>query len=197
MGKVVAWLQSWGPAGAVFLAVLDSSGVPLPASVDIMLLLVGAATPKLAMWTAVLSIIGSAVGSMILFGIARKGGQVYLERHAATPRALRFRAFFNRYGLITVFIPALVPLLPLPLKIPVLSAGALGVSPLWFLLTILAARIPRYLGLAWLGSRLGDQALVWLQAHKWHFGLGAAGLLVALSLILRLTEKKLARYNDA
>ncbi len=196
MSKVVAWLQSWGPTGAVFLAVLDSAGVPLPASVDIMLLLVGATTPKLAFITAVLSIIGSAVGSMILFAIARKGGQVYLERHAATPRATQFRLWFNRFGLITVFIPALVPI-PLPLKVAVISAGAMGVAPLPFLLTILAARIPRYLALAWLGAELGTGALAWIDHHKWHFALGALALVAALALAVRLTEKRLARYNDA
>ncbi|MEZ5400636.1 MAG: VTT domain-containing protein [Bryobacteraceae bacterium] len=184
MSKVVAWLQGWGPAGAVGLAVLDSAGVPLPAGVDIMLLLVAASNRSMAMLTAVLAVVGSAMGSFILFSIARKGGQVYLEKHTHSQRAKRFREWFERYGLITVFIPALVPI-PLPLKVFVLSAGALGVSPVKFVSTIVAARMPRYLGLAWLGSELGEHSLPWLNAHKWQMAAAAFLIGVALAAAVR------------
>lgn len=190
MAKLVALLKSWGPLGAIFLAVLDSMGVPLPASVDIMITLVAASSPGMAYLTAALCVIGSAAGCMFLFFVARKGGQLYLDKHASSPRARKFREWFGRYGLVTVFIPALVPLIPLPLKVFVLSAGALRVAPLAFLLTILAARIPRYLGLAWLGSQLGENSWPWLNAHKWHLAGGAALLGVALFLLVRFAGAK-------
>jgi membrane protein DedA with SNARE-associated domain len=190
MTKLVAWLQSWGPAGAIGLALLDSAGIPLPAGVDLMLVAVAAANPGTAFLTALLSIIGSAIGSMFLFYVARTGGRVYLDRHTRSARAKKFRAWFDRYGLITVFIPTLVPFVPLPLKVFVLSAGALGVSPLAFLATIVAGRIPRYLGLAWLGSELREHSLSWLQDHKWHFALGSAVLFVVLMLLVRAAGRR-------
>jgi membrane protein DedA with SNARE-associated domain len=188
--KLVALLESWGPAGAVLLAVLDSSGVPLPASVDIMLLVVGASQPGKAYLTAALCIIGSAIGSMFLFYLARKGGQVYLDRHTISPRARKFREWFGQYGLVTVLIPTLVPLIPLPLKVFVLSAGALGVRPRAFLLTILAGRIPRYLGLAYLGSQLGSDALGWLQDHRWHLLAVALSLFAVLLLLVKIAGRR-------
>ena len=66
----------------------------------------------------------------------------------------RFRAWFERYGLVTVFVPALLPI-PMPLKLFVVSAGALqtGIRP--FLLVVVLARVLRFFSEAWLGVKLG------------------------------------------
>lgn len=185
--KVAAALQAWGPGGAFLLALLDSAGVPLPGGVDALLVLTAVTNPDLAYLTAGVCILGSAIGSLILFSIARKGGEAYLERHASSPRAMRFREWFSAYGLVTVFIPTLVPI-PLPMKVFVLSAGALGVKPVPFLLTVLAGRIPRYFALAALGRALGDNALGWIGAHKWDLTLGALVFGGLLMLLVRLTR---------
>lgn len=136
-----------------------------------------------------MAVLGSAIGSMVLFYIGRKGGQAYLDRVAAGGRAHRFREWFQTYGLITVFIPALLPI-PMPLKVFVLSAGALGVKPLNYLLVVLAARIPRYFGLAYLGSQLGEHTMGWLKAHVWHLFVFAAALAAALALAVRLVSRE-------
>jgi len=73
-----------------------------------------------------------------------------------------------------------VPVIPMPMKIFILSAGALGVSPLTFIIVITAARIPRYMFLAWLGTRLGKETLPYLRQHIWEFILLAAVLFVIL-----------------
>lgn len=187
--KIAALLHAWGPGGAFLLALIDSVGIPLPGGVDALLVLTADTNPDLAYLTAALSVVGSAIGTMILFMIARKGGEVYLERHASSLRALRFRAWLADYGLITVLIPTLVPIPGLPMKVFVLSAGALGVSPGRFLLTVLAGRIPRYFGLAALGRALGDDAGGWMLAHKWHLVLGALILGALLMLLVRATRR--------
>jgi membrane protein DedA with SNARE-associated domain len=190
VGRIAAALQEWGPLGAFLLAALDSAGVPLPASVDVLLIAVGAASPASAVLSAGLAILGSACGSMFLFSVARKGGQVYLERHAGSARALRFRDWFARYGLATVFVPALVPIIPLPLKVFVLSAGALGVAPLRFLATVVCARVIRYVGLALLGRELGAGAWPWLKSHSLDLGLFAILLFIALYALLRFVDSR-------
>jgi len=166
------------------MAALDSAGIPLPAGVDALLIGIGIASPQAAMLAALLATLGSAGGSLLLFYIARAGGQAYLKRETASPRAQRFSAWFRQYGLVTVFIPALLPI-PLPTKVFVISAGALGVAPLSFLLVVLAARIPRYFALAWLGAQLGEGALPWLRAHALHFAVFAALLFLGLFLLVK------------
>ncbi len=188
MGELVRTLREWGSLGLLLLAAIDSVGLPLPAGVDAVVVLLATANPRSAWHGALAAVLGSLAGCWILFAVARKGGESYLHRYTAHPRASRFRQWFLRYGLITVFIPALVPI-PLPVKVFVVSAGALGVRPVAFLAVILAARILRYFGLAYLGAQLGGHSLTWLAAHVWHMAALAAALLVALYLLARALDR--------
>ncbi|MFN7938494.1 MAG: VTT domain-containing protein [Bryobacteraceae bacterium] len=179
MKKIAAILTSWGAPGLFLLAILDSAGVPLPAAVDALLVATAIINPAAAYLSALFAVIGSALGSLFLFYLAQKGGQTYLNRVTATEGGAKFRHWFQTYGLITVFVPALLPI-PLPLKVFVVSAGALGVSPVKYMIVVLAARIPRYFGLAWLGTQLGHETMPWIKSHVWHLLLFA--LLLALTL---------------
>ncbi|MFN7926029.1 MAG: VTT domain-containing protein [Bryobacteraceae bacterium] len=190
MRSIIDLLQSWGPFGAMLLAVLDSAGIPLPAGVDALLTAVSITSPARAYLSAALAVIGSAIGCMFLFFLARKGGKPYLDRHASSRQAMKLRNWFARYGLLTVFIPAMVPIIPLPTKVFVLSAGALGIRPLAFLATVLAARVPRYFFLAYLGSQLGDNSLPWLKSHVWYLVAFSLGLLLFLFALIKLTERR-------
>jgi len=144
--------------------------------VDALLMLLSAKTPEQAILCTGLALIGSLAGSMFLFWLARRGGEAYLARHTVTARGMKMRTWFQNYGLLTVFMSAISPV-PMPMKLFVISAGALGVRPLPFFLTILCARIPRYAALAYLGAHLGhDGAAFYVKAHAWHIG----GILVAM-----------------
>jgi uncharacterized membrane protein YdjX (TVP38/TMEM64 family) len=77
----------------------------------------------------------------------------------------------------------------MPLKVPVVCAGALGVPRRAFLGTLLAARLPRYLGLAWLGQQLGTDAFGWLRGHGWHVLAFAAFLAVALYALVWASDR--------
>jgi membrane protein YqaA with SNARE-associated domain len=181
-------LIAWGSPGLFVLALIDSAGVPLPAGVDALVITLSAVNPALAITSAAFATVGSALGCLILFYIARKGGERYLDAQTHAGKAQRLRAWFQRYGLATVFVSALSPI-PLPTKMFVLSAGALGVRPSVFLLVVLAARIPRYFGLAYLGSQLGAESGAWLRAHGWHLAGGAAALFVLLFLLIRFAGR--------
>lgn len=127
-----------------------------------------------------MAVVGSMVGSTILFSAARNGSGRFTKPPEPGSRAARFRNWFRRYGLVTVFIPALMPI-PMPLKLFVISAGVMGTTFRQFILVLLAARVLRYFGEAWLGVRLGMESTDFLKAHVVHFSLGAlvlAGVLI-------------------
>ncbi len=153
----------------------------MPTGVDALLITLAAVNPARAYMAAALATVGAGAGGMALFYVARAGGQKYLEKHALKGRGLRFRNWYLRYGLITVFVASISPI-PLPTKVFVISAGALGVHPVTFLLTVLAGRAPRYAGLAWLGSQLGRHSEAWLRQHVWHL----AGATLAFCLLIVL-----------
>jgi len=165
--------------------------------VDAVIVLLAVVSRKQAYLAAATAIVGSLVGSLILFLIARKGGEEYHRRHASSARSDRFRAWFHEYGLLTVFVPAFVPIIPLPLKIFIISAGAMEESPVKFSLVLLAARIPRYLFLAWLGLRLGTHTLPYLRQHIWELILLATTIFIVLYASVRIVHDRRTRFSKS
>jgi len=80
--------------------------------------------------------------------------------------------------------------IPMPLKLFVISAGALGTGAREFLLVVLLARLLRYFGEAWLGINLGKDAGGFMAAHAWHFGVAAVLLFVVLYSAVRLSDRR-------
>jgi len=181
-------LKALGPLGVLVLALVESAGIPNPGGTDFLLLFIAAARPQSSMLSAWLAVTGSVVGSMIFYEILRRGGEKFLARYTASGRGLRFRAWFLRYGLITVFIPAFLPIPILPLKVFAASAAAMGIPRMRFLLVMLLARVPRYIALAYLGAQLGEHSGTWLRGHVWH--------LLAFAVILALTLALLVRHMN-
>lgn len=188
MRALLDTLIAWGPLGVFIVAVIDGAGVPSPGGLDWMLVLLSINRPELAYGMAGLAIIGSLIGGLVLYWIARRGGEAMLKKYRG-PRFARFEKWFQRYGLLTVFIPALIPI-PMPLKFFVLCAGVFEVPVLTYFLVMLVARVPRYLGLAYLGSQLGHQSFAWLKWHAWHMMGIAAGLFVVLYLLILIAERR-------
>ena len=156
---------------------------------DALLVLVAAVDHSAAYRAAAAAVVGSVIGSVALFFIARRGGAHYLRRYTSSGRGARLKDWFLEYVLLTVFVPAFVTV-PMPQKVFILSAGALGVSPFTFTLVIVAARIPRYFFLAWLGTKLGDQTLPYLRHHVWELLLFSVILFGLLYLLVRILDRK-------
>ncbi len=195
MKAFFAKLVALGPLGVFLLALLDSTGIPLPGGVDALLVVVANQAPAMGYLCAILATAGSLIGSMILFSIAQKGGQKYLDKVAGGERGMRFRNWFARYGLVTVFVPC-ISVIPMPLKAFVACAGVLGIRRTHFALTILAARIPRYFFLAWLGQEMGENALGWIKAHTLHFALGLGAMGLILYLLARAANQQQATSTE-
>jgi len=183
-----AVLVSWGPAGMFLATLIDGAGLPNPDGPDILLLLYATAAPSRAYMGAAAAVAGSLVGSYIFFRIAQKGGEVLLRKYTEGPRGRKFHEWFKRYGLVTVFVPTLVPF-PMPLKAFIVCAAVLGVSPGVFLATMAAGRIPRYFGLAYLGRQLGEHSFDWFKSHTREFGLLSLGLAVFLFVLVKVVER--------
>ncbi len=133
-------LAQWGPLGVFVIALVDSLGVPNPGLVDGALILSAIASPANAWLCAALAVLGSLLGTLGCSSkFSRRGGERYLVRFTSSGRGLTFREWFRRYGLVTVFIPALLPVPFLPFKAFAACAAAMGVSRTRFVLVVLAA----------------------------------------------------------
>jgi membrane protein YqaA with SNARE-associated domain len=164
-------------------------GIPLVGGVDALLITVSVVNSSQAYLAAICAIIGSLAGSAVLFGIARKGGEALLSKHTSGRHGARLRRWFESYGLVTVFIPALSPI-PMPMKVPVFCAGALEVRWSFFLAVVFAARTLRYLALAYLAIRFGSGTLPFLASH-WEVILGIIVILSAATVVfIRLAQRR-------
>lgn len=185
-------LLSWGPLGIFLFSLLDGLGLPNPGGTDVFLLVltIAHANPWLC---AFLATLGSVIGSAVFYEIISRGGERWLTHYIASPRGQRFRAWFLRYGMVTVFIPAFLPVPFLPFKAFAGCAAALRVSRTRFLLVIGLARLPRYFGLAYLGYQLGENSLHWVQQHVWQMAVLALALAALLFALIRLSDNARAR----
>lgn len=190
MKGFVDGLKALGPLGALVLAVMDSAGIPIVGGVDALLIWLAVTSPGSAYLSAALAVIGSVIGSLFLFYIARKGGEAFLDKHTGSPRGARLKAWYLEYGLLTVFVPAVTPIIPTPLKIFVVSAGAMGVNPMVFAAVFGLARFIRYFFIVYVARRLGDATLPYLKQHAWQLGVIAIGLFALLYLLFYLAGRR-------
>ena len=190
MKALLESLIAYGPVGVFLAAILDGAGLPIPGGVDALVIFLAARRPDDAWTFAAVAVLGSIIGNFLLFTLARRGGEYYLRKRAANPRSQRFRRWFDKYGLLTVFTSALVPLPIMPMKIFVLCAGALGSNPLRFLFLFVAGRVPRYFSLAYLGMHMGEHAMQYIRDHAWHLTAIAVGLFLLLVTLVKLADAR-------
>lgn len=183
-------LKELGPLGVLILSLVESLGIPNPGGTDFLLLFIAASRPETATLSAALAVVGSIGGSLFFFEVLHRGGERLLAKYTSSGRGQRFRAWFLRYGMITVFIPALLPIPILPYKVFAACAAALGTPRVRFLLILLAARVPRYAALAYLGAQLGTGAGTWLRSHMWHLLAFAVILTAALTVLVQRANRE-------
>jgi membrane protein DedA with SNARE-associated domain len=193
MKQLFDWLATYGLPGVFFIALIDSMGVPLPGLLDTLLIGIAIESPERAYTAAALALLGSMAGNIFLFRAARLGGRRFVNAETPEGKRQKFRRWFQRYGLLTIFIPGVTPFAPLPLKVFVVSAGAMHTSFPRFVGTILAARILRYGGVAYLGIRLRHDAAGFLNDNRWNI----TGILLLIALVLAAIVKWYGRKHEA
>ena len=183
-------LIAFGPFGVLVLALLDSCGVPLPGALDASLVYLAWHSPAMAYWTASAAVFGSLAGNIGLYLAARHGVRRFV-REPDPSKPQKFRIWFDRYGLITVFVPALVPI-PLPMKPFVISAGVMRTRVAEFLGVVLIGRFIRYFGEAYLGVSLGKDAQGFLLRNGWTLTGVALALAFVLFVLVWLNDRRRA-----
>lgn len=162
--KVVTLAGALGAPGLLLISFLDSSVLSFPIINDLLLIQLSIEHPARMPLYALMAATGSVLGCVLLYFIARKGGEAYFHKKAG-PRARSIRHWVETNGFLGMLVAALLPP-PTPFKIFVFAAGVFEV-PLWsFASAIALARVIRYFGVGYLAIRYGDQALPYLSHHK-------------------------------
>ena len=196
MGSFTNWIQTTalalGGPGLFIVAFLDSSFLSLPEINDLLLIWMVTQHKTRMPYYAAASMLGSVAGCLVLYYIGRVSEQWVAKRFSAD-RMERTMKTFQRYGVMAVLIPSLLPP-PAPFKIFVLLAGVAGISVPSFALAIAIGRGIRYFGEGLLAIWYGDRAIEYVAANGRRIGLGLVTLL-AIALAAYILRKRAQRQK--
>ncbi len=148
LGRIGELLQSIATKmdglGLMLVAMGDSSFLSLPEGNDLLIVVLSAGKTweRMASYVA-MTIAGSVLGCLLLYMVGRKGGSPLLRRRFSAKNIERAERLFEKYGILTVAIPSLLPP-PCPFKIFVLSAGVFRLKIWEFLAAVVIGRTVRY-----------------------------------------------------
>lgn len=138
---------------------------------------------------ALMASAGSAIGSLIIYAIGYKGGELLLRKRLSSRRIEKIRAAFQKREFWALMLPSMLPP-PSPFKLFVLSAGVFEMHFTQFLLAIFCGRMVRFLVLSLLTLVFGPHVATFagILLHK-HLALtlgSVAAVIVFAYVIYRL-----------
>ena len=179
-----SWFERLGGVGLILLGFIDNSPIPLPGSMDALLIILAAHQKGWWWYYAIMATIGGVVGAYGGFVLGRKEGKQALEKKISKKRAEKVYKKFDKGGFWTLFIAALLPP-PVPFSPFPIAAGALNYSRRNLVFAVGSARAIRYFGLAFLARVYSRDIFGFF--HRYYkpvfwslIGLAAAGGIAAL-----------------
>jgi membrane protein YqaA with SNARE-associated domain len=188
-------ISAFGGIGLLLASFVDCSFVPLPLVTDVGVIDLSLRHPRWMPYYAAMATIGSLVGCLVIYYLARKGGQVYYRRtQARTPAAVG--KFIQKYPLACVFFPAVAPF-PVPFKPFVVAEGVFQVPITLFVIGTLSGRGCLFFFEGFLGVKYGAAAIEALRTQKWLSAAIGLGLIAIFLVIRRLASVLSARVPQA
>jgi membrane protein YqaA with SNARE-associated domain len=166
--RLLDWIETiasaWGGLGLFLIAFLDSSFLSFPQANDLLIVLMVVRNNPLMPYYAAMATLGSLVGCLVIYHLARKGGEAALRKRMKARSIERGTRLFQKYGLWALLIPAILPP-PAPFKIFVLLAGVSRVPMSKFTLAIGLGRGCRYFGIGLLTLWYGEAAMKFIAEY--------------------------------
>jgi membrane protein YqaA with SNARE-associated domain len=188
LSAIREWAAEFGGVGLFVVAALDSSFLSFPQVNDLLIIYLSTKTPSLMPYYAGMTTLGSILGCFVLYGFARRGGEMFLRKRFSGERVERGLQLYQRHGLLAVVVPSLLPP-PTPFKLFVLLAGAAKVSPWKFGAAIAIGRGIRYFGQGYLAVLYGEAAADWMRNNGATAGIVLAVAAVAIGAIYYFVRK--------
>lgn len=163
MHRMAHILVTWGGLGIFAIAAMDSSVLSFPVLTDLLVIEVTTLRKDLMPFYAGMATLGSLVGCLSLYYLARKGGEAWFNRKAGR-FSKRIQTWVKKHAFLSIVIPALMPP-PFPFEAFVIAEGVFQV-PLWtFIGAVLAGRGARFFAEGLLAVRYGDKTTRFLHHH--------------------------------
>jgi membrane protein YqaA with SNARE-associated domain len=199
--RLVPWLEalvlSTGGVGMLLAGFIDSAAPLPPVLLDILLIDLSIHRPALMPYYVVMTVIGSVLGGVLLYMLARKGEETFVKKRAGA-RGERIRIWVARNGFLAVLLGALMPP-PMPFKLVILAAGAAEMPLRPFIFALTLARVIRFALEGLVAVKYGAAARTFLEAHKLAGTLWSVAIAIVLYILMRIvmrpTPEDLAEVN--
>lgn len=193
-----SWLKITLPAlggfGLLVSALIDSSFVPLPLVTDLALMELSSRHPLRMPYYAAMAALGSLVGCIWIYVLARRGGQAYYRRTQGHAPG-RIRKLIQEHPMASVFLPAVAPF-PVPFKPFVIAQGVFQVPFTTFVFGTLVGRGLLFFFEGFLGARYGVAAKEFMVTQKWASVALALGLVLVFLVIRRLPVLRRTEFSQ-
>ncbi len=153
-GRFWGWLLHLGGPGLILLGIVDNSAIPVPGSMDALVVVLSAHRHQLWFYYGLMATAGAVVGGYLTYRLAEKGGEETLEKKIGKKQADKVYGKFKQHGFATVAIGAILPP-PFPIVPVLLAAGALQSPRRNFLAALGTGRAVRFMGVAYLAHLYG------------------------------------------
>jgi len=198
--KYTAWLaalKTLGAWGVFVISFLDSSAFGVP--MDPLVAGYVYSDPHRAWLYCLVASAGSALGSLIPYGLGRAGGELFLLKRIDEARLKRIRDRFERQEFLALMVPSMLPP-PTPFKLFVFSAGVFEMKVVPFLLAILSGRLIRFGVLSILVVEFGPQIVgeikTLVKTHPSVLVLIALGVILFGYLIFKLLQRPVKEITE-
>ncbi len=151
-----ALLRPLGSWGVFAIAAIDSALFGLP--LDPVVASYVYKEPRLFWLYTLMAAAGSALGSLVVYGIGYEMGELVLEKRMGAAKFARMRERFERHEFLALMLPSMMPP-PFPFKLFALSAAVFEMHFSHFMLAIFAGRVARFTILSLLVLRFGPRAV--------------------------------------
>jgi membrane protein YqaA with SNARE-associated domain len=189
--RVVPWLEalvvSTGGIGMLVAGFVDSAAPLPPVLLDILLIDLSIHRPALMPYYVVMTVIGSVLGGVLLYVIARKGEEAFVKKRIGA-RGEKIRIWVARNGFLAVLLGALMPP-PMPFKLVILAAGAAEMPLRPFIFALTLARVIRFAIEGLVAVKYGVAARTFLEAHKVAGTLWSIVIALVLYLLVRIVMR--------
>jgi membrane protein YqaA with SNARE-associated domain len=187
-----ALLKPLGAWGVFVIAALDGAALGLPMD-PIVATYVYQNQSRFLLYVLMAST-GSALGSIVIYGIGYLGGEELLRKRISPARFAKFHQAFEKHPFWSLMFPAMLPP-PTPFKLFALAAAVSEMKFTHFLLAIFAGRFVRFLVLSILTLVFGPEFVkifgtVFREHWPWVLAAVAVGLAIWL-VVIRLKKRKM------
>ena len=194
---ILALLKPLGIWGVMGFAAIDAALLGMP--LDAIVAGYAYSNPKFFLLYAAMAATGSALGSILIYLIGYKGGEVLLVKRIGRKRFDKIRASFERHEFWAVMLPSMLPP-PTPFKLFVLSAGVAEMSFGHFLAAIFFGRFIRFSLVSLIVIRYGPWILGFVGGALHHhlryvIAIVAAAILIGW-WIVRLRKRRSRRATQ-